>query len=255
MFGNTTDQASRESVQTRRSFIGRASMLAAMSCAALGLKAAAPLVEAKSKSNQPQAEKKKKKKKTKTRIETVTQTFSSTNAITINSVNEADPYPTTISVSGFNQGVIKDVNVTLKGFSHTRPDDVDILLVAPDGTSTVLMSDAGGAISVSDLTLRFDDQSPVTLPDNAKLDSGSFQPINYGAFDNFPGLGVAPENVGLNRFIGGDPNGEWRLFINDDTVGTSGEISGGWELELTATVVTQKKRKKKNKKKKKNKNK
>ena len=42
----------------------------------------------------------------------------------------ATVYPSQIAVSGITD-TVTDVNVTLNGFSHTFPDDVDVLLVGP----------------------------------------------------------------------------------------------------------------------------
>src|SRR5215203_6132364 len=59
------------------------------------------------------------------------------------------PYGNHISVSSFSRGSrIQDVNLTLKGFTHTFPDDVDMVLVHTKGTSTrnrTIMNDVGGS--------------------------------------------------------------------------------------------------------------
>ena len=75
--------------------------------------------------------------------------------ITINDTAPASPYPSSIFVSGFNPATVTRVEVLLLGFTHTFPDDVDIVLVAPNGRRTVLMSDAGGDADVSNIFLSF----------------------------------------------------------------------------------------------------
>ena len=40
---------------------------------------------------------------------------------------------------------VTTMTVDLNGVSHTWPDDIDVLLVAPSGESLVLMSDTGGS--------------------------------------------------------------------------------------------------------------
>ena len=60
-------------------------------------------------------------------------------------------------------GIITEAAVTLDRFSHTFPRDVDVLLVGPGGQSVVLMSDVGGSIDATGLTLTFDDDGP-SLP-------------------------------------------------------------------------------------------
>ena len=48
----------------------------------------------------------------------------------ITDFNTASAYPSSVSFSNLS-GKIADVNLTLDGFRHTFPDDVDVLLVAP----------------------------------------------------------------------------------------------------------------------------
>ncbi len=78
----------------------------------------------------------------------VTKTFSSNQPITIPSAGSsgtATPYPSERNVQGFDQGIVLDVNLTLKNFSHTFPDDVDVLLSKKGKTRTV-MSDVGAVL-------------------------------------------------------------------------------------------------------------
>lgn len=74
-----------------------------------------------------------KAKAAKTITRTFTQRGDQSGEITIPDSNvapaPADPYPSEITVSGFRQGRIVDVDLTLRGFSHEIPRDVDILLV------------------------------------------------------------------------------------------------------------------------------
>jgi subtilisin-like proprotein convertase family protein len=79
------------------------------------------------------------------------------------------PSPITVPAAAFVAGAkITDVNVKIKGFSHDVPDDVDIILVGPDGsTFSVLASNVGSGVQgVSGLNWKFDDQAKVPLPNN-----------------------------------------------------------------------------------------
>jgi len=67
---------------------------------------------------------------------------STTGLITINDNAAATPYPSVKYVEGLT-GVISNVRLNITGFFHTNPDDVDIVLVAPDGTHIIVMGDAG----------------------------------------------------------------------------------------------------------------
>src|SRR3954470_16960594 len=72
------------------------------------------------------------------RFKNVNKTFSNSGQITIPGNGEATPYPTTIEVSGFKKGKISDINLTLLNFSHTFPDQVDVLLVDPSGRNALV---------------------------------------------------------------------------------------------------------------------
>jgi subtilisin-like proprotein convertase family protein len=173
---------------------------------------------------------------------TIQRTFSSSDSITINDNQEADPYPSIINVSGLKKSKVTDVNVVIRDFSHDFPANVDIALEAPNGASTILMSDVGAGTSVQDLTVTLDDQSGNTLPSTTEFESGTFKPTNLGNTpDLFPTLGSPPTGALLADLNGGNPNGEWRLFVVDDQGVDTGEISGGWELELTAKAKSKKK--------------
>src|SRR5205085_4203189 len=84
--------------------------------------------------------------------------FSNPTPIAINDATIANPYPSSINVSGVG-GSVGKLTVTLNNFGHSFPDDVDILLVAPNGRSVVLMSDVGGGFNVSGVNLTFDDSA------------------------------------------------------------------------------------------------
>ncbi len=186
-------------------------------------------------------------KTSKTFVLTVTPSvaFLNTNPIQITDNAPANPYPATIDVSGVT-GTVSGASVVLVGFTHPFPDDVDILLVAPDGRSVMLMSDAGGGTSVSNLRLTFAD-SGATLPDETALQSGVYAPANYvqaGEIGEMPSPAPAAPNGGystsLASLAGVNPNGQWKLFVRDDTFPDGGVISGGWVLLLqTAPTITQ----------------
>lgn len=156
----------------------------------------------------------------------------------------ADPSPSTIHVQGFKRAKITDVNATLRNFSHLSPDDVDVLLVGPHGQRALLMSDVGGSHEASNLSLTLDDEAAQALPDSGQLATGTFKPTNaIGADpgDPFPpGAPLLTETATLSVFDGSKPNGQWRLFIRDDSNGWTGIVKSGWELEITAKVKKKK---------------
>jgi subtilisin-like proprotein convertase family protein len=177
------------------------------------------------------------------RHKTVTRSFSSTGQIAIPGEGTATPYPSILEVSGFKKGKIKDVNLTLRDFSHRQPDHVDILLVAPNGRSTLVLSDVGGSDRADNLTITLDDQAFSSLPLATQLTSGTFRPTSDGPIDTLPAPApVSGSSVALSVFNGSNPNGQWQLFIRDDTNGQNGEITGGWTLDIKAKVKKKKRR-------------
>ena len=72
------------------------------------------------------------------------ESFTNSGAISIPNSGPATPYPSTITVTGAT-GLVGKVTVALKGLTHSFPDDLEILLVGPDGQQMLLMSDVGGS--------------------------------------------------------------------------------------------------------------
>ncbi len=159
-----------------------------------------------------------------------------TNALTIPASGTASIYPSEITVAG-QTGLVNGVTVNLTNFSHTAPDDVDLLLVAPNGHKIVLMSDVGGANAVTNLNLVFDDTAAASLPDSAAITSGTYKPTDFETGDVFPAPAPTGANTGrfLSVFNGISPNGVWRLYLVDDTGANAGSISGGWSISVLSS--------------------
>lgn len=162
--------------------------------------------------------------------------FSSDLTIVINDLSRATPYPSTTTVSGLT-GVTEDVNLHLENFNHTNPDDVDILLVNPQGDAVTVMSDVGGGENVINIDLTIDDNvgSTNTMPDSARLASGNYYPSNYDGGDPFPNPAPSPSGPLMAEFNDKNPNGAWQLFVVDDAVDGSGSFTGRWSLTITTS--------------------
>ena len=190
-----------------------------------------------------------------------------TNDLVINPAAPATPYPSQVTLSGLLPTIAK-VTVTLQGFGHTFPSDVSVLLVSPQGQGVVLMSRAGFGYPVSDLRLTFDDASANVLPQFSQLTSGTYQPNDYKTADIFytftnisgvasPAYAGAQQAISANpgyftagtpypppipgailyghtlsSLIGGNPNGTWSLYVQDDQAASSGVIINGWSLDV-----------------------
>jgi subtilisin-like proprotein convertase family protein len=157
----------------------------------------------------------------------------SSTPIAVPDSGSAGTYPSQLSFSGV-VGTVIDVNVRLYGLQHGSLDDLDVMLVGPGGQSALIMSDAGGG-SASGLNLFFDDEVPSSIPDSTAPASGLYRPTNYGAGDPFPAPAPAPTGSALSAFDGTDPNGDWQLYIVDDSAGQSGSVAAGWLLVVRTT--------------------
>ena len=111
----------------------------------------------------------------------VTKTFSNTSQIQILDATvefgpkPADPYPSEINVSGFRRGSVRDVNLVFKGYTHTFPEDVGVLLVGPRGQKILVMSDVGGKFfDVFGVNLTLDEEAESPLPSSTSFISGTY---------------------------------------------------------------------------------
>ena len=175
-----------------------------------------------------------------------TQSFSNGSPIAIPAAGSAEPYPSTIGVAGL-PGAVTKVTAGLHGLSHTAPSNIDALLVGPEGHDAVLMSDTGCDADIADVDLTFDDAGP-PLPFEGPLVSGMFEPTDYDAFEgecvdfandeNFAPGPAPPYGAALFEFNGTAPNGNWRLYVLDDSEALvdSGSIAEGWTLTITSEI-------------------
>ena len=168
--------------------------------------------------------------------------YTNPDAITVaaspNSDGPGDPYPSTIDASGLS-GTVSHVGVRLNGIHHPNADDLEALLVGPGGQNVLLMADsAGGGTNRDPATgqvITFDDDG---VPQPAKLVNGIFKP--FSAATPTPTFASpapsAPYATSLSAFDGTDPNGQWKLYLQDDNATFDrGVIVGGWSLDIELT--------------------
>jgi len=136
--------------------------------------------------------------------------------IIINDNTTATPYPVEFSVFGITR-IVEKVTIKLLGYNHSFTGDVAMLLVAPNGISTIVAGRVG-----EDAAINVD----VMLDQNASqpwdgYSSGTFRPNTTSddfPFDNINGCPVGPYNTSLDAFFymsPGDANGTWKLYIQD----------------------------------------
>src|SRR4051812_44677092 len=152
----------------------------------------------------------------------------------------ASPYPSTIDVSGVPTSGYT-VQVALHGLSHSLWRGVHVLLQAPDGSATALMQlpDNLGSTRDGGRDFTFAKGDYPLLPSSGTVSSGTYRPTETGNFKEFPA--PAPASPGGSHVYGsdlsavsaGDPNGTWKLYVQNAVVGEFGHITGGWSLILT----------------------
>src|SRR5215208_187273 len=78
-------------------------------------------------------------------------------------------------------GTITSVSVTIMGLTHTFPDDLDFLLVGPNGIGNLeFWSDAGGGADLTNATVTVADSGATPLPDSSQIVSGTtYKPADY----------------------------------------------------------------------------
>jgi hypothetical protein len=117
-----------------------------------------------------------------------------------------------------------------------------VLLVGPNGATVMLMSDAGWSpVAALDVTIK--DGPYGTMPQAlGPTDGGAYNPTNHngndGPGDSMP-TGVAdpppagPYATSMSAFNGIDPNGTWKLYVDDDELLDVGDMAG-WTLRIEA---------------------
>ena len=156
-------------------------------------------------------------------------------ALGANGAGVASPYPVPISVSGVS-GNITDVNLTLPGFAHTFPSDLQMMLQSPSGATVKLLSGDCGSTDVLNKDFTFDD-SAATVPPAACAAGGTFKPTaNVLAAMPAPAP-AGPFGTTMAAFNGASPNGTWKLYINDTAAADGGWISANPTLTFKTTDV------------------
>jgi subtilisin-like proprotein convertase family protein len=149
-------------------------------------------------------------------------------------------YPATRTVSG-QEGLITDLNVNIDGIWHQHPDDLDLLLVGPQGQKVILMSDACGSFGVKALGWLWDDEAPAPMPDGDGTNicgARSHRPADYEPGDAWPTPAPpGPYSTSLSAFDRTNPNGEWRLWVNDDSSGNTGFFTNRFTLGITTDTT------------------
>lgn len=112
---------------------------------------------------------------------------------------------------------IKDVNVVLD-ITHTHDNDLEVYLVAPDGTQVELFTDVGGGRDNFESTI-LDDEAAIPIIDGNAPFTGPYQP--EGSLADLDGLNA---------------QGTWKLKITDDASSDYGVLNS-WSLLIEPCPV------------------
>jgi subtilisin-like proprotein convertase family protein len=127
-----------------------------------------------------------------------------------------------IAVAGLT-GTVSNVKVYVE-LPHTWSNDLDLLLIAPNGTTVALSTDNGNDFDdVFNGTL-FDVDAPIPVTDYAFVDLVA-APL------------VSPEGP-LDMFVGLAPNGAWTLSVTDDFSPDTGTLVR-WDLTIETCTLSQ----------------
>jgi len=155
-----------------------------------------------------------------------------------------------VAVSGL-AGTVSNVTITIAGLTHNVAQELDFLLVAPDGGARNLefMSDCGSGSVNATFTVSDAGAAPLPLPGSGSITNGTtyqpaersvVEPNNY--FDFFGPLGVTINHATTNgsatfasAFNGiTNVNGTWHLYVEDDEAGDAGSFTS-WTLNILTT--------------------
>ena len=137
----------------------------------------------------------------------------------------ASVYPITFDLSDVPAGVrVRDVNLRVT-LTHAFPDDIRLMLEAPNGGKVQVMSNAGTTLDITNVSLTFDDSAANSLPDAAQIVAGTFKPTRYGTDANFPAPAPAmPYATTLASLDGQEARGIWKLWAWDDAATDTGTV-------------------------------
>ena len=155
------------------------------------------------------------------------EAFSTTTPTQLVAFSNANPYPSTVEVSGV-RGVLTGVTARLDGVTVSGTD-IDVMLVSPHGESVILTSDI--PVESDTQTWTYSDAAAAPQADGS---TGTYKPTNADtATDEFPAPAPAPPyGDTLSDLNGPSPNGTWKLFVKG---GVNGSIAG-WSITLTTAV-------------------
>lgn len=155
----------------------------------------------------------------------------------------ASAYPITFDFTGVNDTIVdlnfcmtwgtnpNNLNSTVEqNEEHSFAGDIDMLLVSPNGTQVLLLSDAGGSGDWNGMYTLDDDGWP-TIPGNITgtndIPMGSYRPTQDTVITDpfpLPAPQVGTRFLTLSAFDGQSITGIWSLYVVDDAIDDVGML-------------------------------
>lgn len=172
-----------------------------------------------------------------------TPVFASASPMFVPAIGKASLYPSGIQVSNVN-GTIMDMAVLLAALTMpvgAPPDQWRVLLVGPQGQKVALMNFSGGSHRAESAVITFSDQALSGLPATGgePLITGVYRPSASERVDSLASPAPrSPYDINFGSFENTDPNGTWKLFVEDwlTSLPESAAYLGGWTLHIRTQV-------------------
>ena len=164
--------------------------------------------------------------------------FGNGGQISINDFAAAQPYPSSILVSGV-YGKLLSATVKIVGMTHSYPHDITMVLVGPNNQKMVLMTANARNHGVTNLDFSFSSLSSVALPVTELLTNATYAPPVYTTVQGTAlYANLAGSYTNFTAFTNMSPNGTWSLYVQDDAARDFGAVMFGWTLQLVTDVPT-----------------
>ncbi|PTM09852.1 MAG: hypothetical protein DA407_04880 [Bacteroidetes bacterium] len=148
----------------------------------------------------------------------VTHVACSTETNTANFGISDNGTPTQSVITVTNSIIISDLNVTVNLF-HVNDSDLEIKLVAPNGTTEVMLSNRNGGTGDNYTNTTFDDDASSSIASGSAPFTGSYTP-----------------DGDLNDFNGLSSVGDWTLVITDKATNSLGGVLLDWTMQICANT-------------------
>ncbi|MBI1190560.1 MAG: hypothetical protein GC200_07795 [Tepidisphaera sp.] len=150
----------------------------------------------------------------------------------INTTAPSGTVSSTIGVSG-GPSSITDINVIFQA-THTWDADIDVILQGPTGY--ICLTTDNGSSGDNYLTTRFDDASTTSITSGTAPFNNNYRPEGLiNGWTGSPTTFTGTNYSNLAGFNGTNANGNWTMYVADDTSGDSGTWTY-WSLEFNGAV-------------------